>query len=73
MDTRVTFTKTASKQFKTLPYSIKAKLTDWAELIELHGIDEARQQPGFHDEPLKGKRAGQRSIRLNRAWRAIYE
>lgn len=29
--------------------------------------------PGYHDEPLKGKRVGQRSIRLNRAYRAIYE
>jgi proteic killer suppression protein len=29
--------------------------------------------PGYHDEPLKGDRAGQRSIRLSRAYRAIYE
>ena len=29
--------------------------------------------PGYHDEPLKGHRAGQRSIRLSRAYRAIYE
>jgi proteic killer suppression protein len=28
---------------------------------------------GYHDEPLKGSRAGQRSIRLSRAYRAIYE
>jgi proteic killer suppression protein len=28
--------------------------------------------PGFHDEPLKGDRKGQRSIRLNKAYRAIY-
>lgn len=26
----------------------------------------------IHDEPLKGKRQGQRSIRLNKAYRAIY-
>jgi proteic killer suppression protein len=25
-----------------------------------------------HDEPLKGDRQGQRSVRLNRAYRAIY-
>lgn len=31
-----------------------------------------RKVPGFHDEPLKGDRKGQRSIRLNRAYRAIY-
>lgn len=29
-------------------------------------------RPGFHDEPLKGTRQGQRSIRLNRSYRAIY-
>lgn len=28
---------------------------------------------GYHDEPLKGDRIGQRSIRLSRAYRAIYE
>ena len=37
-----------------------------------HGLNETRKIPGYHDEPLKGKRAGQRSIRLNRAYRAIY-
>jgi proteic killer suppression protein len=34
---------------------------------------EVRKIKGYHDEPLKGNRAGQRSIRLNRAYRAIYE
>jgi proteic killer suppression protein len=34
---------------------------------------EARKIPGFHDEPLKGKRKGKRSIRLNKQWRAIYQ
>jgi len=28
--------------------------------------------PGFHDEPLVGPRRGTRSIRLSRAYRAIY-
>lgn len=32
-----------------------------------------RKFPGFHDEPLKGTRRGQRSIRLSKAYRAIYE
>lgn len=31
-----------------------------------------RKIPGYHDEPLHGARAGQRSIRLNRSWRAFY-
>ena len=28
--------------------------------------------PGYHDEPLRGDREGQRSIRLSRGYRAIY-
>lgn len=31
-----------------------------------------RKITSFHDEPLTGNRQGQRSIRLNRQWRAIY-
>jgi proteic killer suppression protein len=40
--------------------------------IELLGAREVRKRPGFHDEPLHGDRKGQRSIRLNKAYRAIY-
>jgi proteic killer suppression protein len=36
------------------------------------GLSEVRKIPGYHDEPLKGDRKGQRSIRLNIAYRAIY-
>jgi len=36
------------------------------------GVSQVRKIPGYHDEPLKGDRIGQRSIRLNRAYRAIY-
>ena len=36
------------------------------------GLEEVRKRPGYHDEPLLGDRRGQRSIRLNRSWRAIY-
>jgi len=36
-------------------------------------MGEVRKLRGYHDEPLKGKRKGQRSIRLNRAYRLIYE
>ena len=31
-----------------------------------------RRLSGYYDEPLKGGRAGQRSIRLSRAYRAFY-
>ena len=38
-----------------------------------NGLEQTRKQPGFHDEPLKGRRKGQRSVRLSRAYRAVYE
>jgi len=41
--------------------------------VEHDGLEEVRKLPGYHDEPLRGDRAGQRSIRLSRAYRAIYE
>lgn len=40
--------------------------------MEESGIREVRKRKGFHDEPIKGRRTGQRSVRLNRAYRAIY-
>jgi toxin HigB-1 len=35
-------------------------------------LRDIRKLSGYHDEPLKGNRLGQRSIRLNKAYRAIY-
>jgi len=45
----------------------------WIEAVEEDELEATRRVPGFHDEPLKGNRRGQRSIRLSRQWRAIYE
>ena len=36
------------------------------------GLRETRKIKGYHDEPLQGDRKGQRSIRLNKAYRAFY-
>ncbi len=41
-------------------------------MLGIVGWPEVRKIPGYQDEPLKGKRKGQRSIRLNVAYRAIY-
>jgi toxin HigB-1 len=70
---KVIFTKTAAKTFKKLPHYILEKLIEWKEAVEYDGIEAIRKIPGYHDEPLKGKRKGQRSIRLSQQWRAIYE
>ena len=60
------------KKLKKLPIHIVRNLQRWAMMVESMGIDEVRKIPGFHDEPLRGDRAGQRSIRLSKAYRAIY-
>lgn len=55
-----------------MPPMIGRKLAFWIEDVSHKGLKEVRKVPGYHDEPLKGKRLGQRSIRLNKAYRAIY-
>lgn len=44
----------------------------WVGSVQTVGLEETRKSHGWHDEPLKGKWAGYRSIRLNIAYRAIY-
>lgn len=63
----------AQKQIAKLPQYIQQKLRLWVFSVEMQGLSEVQKNPGYHDEPLKGIRSGQRSIRLNRAYRAIYE
>lgn len=48
------------------------KLAGWVEAVETTGLESVRKLSGYHDEPLKGNRKGQRSIRLSLAYRAIY-
>ena len=60
------------KAIAKLPVHVKRKFFSWAQAVELEGIRELRKIPGYHDEPLKGKLKGMRSIRLSGAYRAIY-
>ena len=68
MINRVVITTSAAKD----PVQIAKKLRLWIAAVETLGLEEVRKVPGYHDEPLKGARRGQRSIRLNQAYRAIY-
>lgn len=61
------------KQLKKVPRHIVDALQAWADKVEVFGMAEVRKIKGYHDEPLKGDRKGQRSVRLSRQWRAIYE
>ena len=71
MDIRLT--KLARKQLLKAPQPIQQKLKDWIKLLEAEGLAFVRTVKSYHDEPLQGQRMGQRSVRLNRQWRAIYE
>jgi proteic killer suppression protein len=70
---RVEISRLAEKQLRKLPRHIVDNLLIWVAAVEHDGLEAVRKIPGYHDEPLKGDRAGQRSIRLSRAYRAIYE
>ena len=70
---QVWLTKFAEKQLKKLPKKIVAAYYTWSKTVEIDGIRKTRALPGYHDEPLKGDRKGQRSVRLNKAYRVIYE
>ncbi len=62
-----------TKQLRKLPFYIKQAVAVWIASVEEEGLRAVRRLPGYHDEPLKGKRRGQRSVRLNKAYRLIYE
>ena len=63
----VILSERAAKELRTVPQHIQEKLLIWIDAVELQGLAEVRKVPGFHDEPLKGNRKGQRSIRLKQA------
>ena len=72
LPSNVIFTKRASRDAERAPLRIKEALLEWARAVQKQGVREVRKLPGYHDEPLRGDRKGQRSVRLNIQWRAIY-
>lgn len=62
----------AQKSLRRVPQHIAKKFGYWVDMIQYLGLLEARKYKGFHDEPLMGKRFGQRSVRLSRSYRIIY-
>jgi proteic killer suppression protein len=67
----VRLSKSAKSDLRKVPAYIADKLGTWVDAVERDGLHEVRKVPGYHDEPLKGARLGQRSIRLSRHYRAI--
>jgi toxin HigB-1 len=70
--TKISRGRTFEKQMRNVPDFIRNKVIFWIFLVESNGLAEVMRSPGFHDEPLKGVRRGQRSVRINRAYRLIY-
>jgi proteic killer suppression protein len=69
----VRLSQRAQKELRLAPPQVRSKLKVWINGVSKDGLEEMRKIPGFHDEPLRGKRNGQRSIRLSRSYRAIYK
>ncbi|HLG20279.1 MAG TPA: type II toxin-antitoxin system RelE/ParE family toxin [Bdellovibrionota bacterium] len=70
---KVLWDRRVQKELDRLPGHIRDKFQGWVEAVERAGMEEVRKLKGYHDEPLHGQRRGQRSIRLSRGYRAIYE
>lgn len=70
--TRIEYSKKFDKQLESVPDFIRKKVRAWIFAVESQGIWEVMKSPGYHDEPLKADRRGQRSVRMNRAYRLIY-
>lgn len=70
--TKVSHSKTFEKQLAKVPDFIRKKVIFWVFLVESNGLTEVMKSAGFHDEPLRGERKGQRSVRMNKAYRLIY-
>ena len=68
----VQLTKRAGQNLQKLPRPLVDKFFKWVKAVRRSGIREVRKIKSYHDEPLQGKRFGQRSIRLNRSYRAFY-
>jgi proteic killer suppression protein len=69
---KVVLSRDAKRDLLKVPLHIVRKLQGWVDDIEYSGLCKTRKIPGYHDELLKGKRLGQRSIRLSKSYRAIY-
>lgn len=68
----IRLTKRVENELQKIPKHILKKFRAWVDSVETDGLEETRKLKGLHDEPLHGKRKGQRSVRLSRAYRAIY-
>jgi len=60
-----------AKACRKLPDATRKKYELWKGLVFRHGPEKLKEFPGFHDEKLKGRRAGLRSSRLDQQHRVV--
>ena len=62
------------KILQKVPQQVRSAYTEWLNTVKELGLFRIRKELAgkYHDEALKGDRVGQRSVRLNQQWRAIY-
>jgi len=65
--------RAAEKDLMKTPKALVVKFQKWVDDIEKFGLEEVQEVRGWHDHTLKGDRAGQRAIYLNKKWRAVYK
>jgi proteic killer suppression protein len=70
--TTVQVSKLAHKQLAKAPHLIQSALVAWIDAVENQGLLVVQSLRSYRDKALQGQRQGQRSIRLNKQWRAIY-
>lgn len=56
----VTLSEKAKECLRKMPKHIINKLMGWVEAVNNDGVLEVRKLPEYHNEPLSGKRKGQR-------------
>jgi toxin HigB-1 len=68
----VQITKRAEKCLKKVPKQVLVNFEVWRGQVVKSGLETVQKVPGYHDEALKGKLAGVRSVRLNDGFRVYY-
>ena len=72
MTTTIIIGKLAERAIFKLPPEIVEAFDAWVESIIESGLFQTQRIPGYRDKQLKGKRKGQRSVRLSRGYRVFY-
>lgn len=70
---KVVISNKVQKQIDRLPEHLSHKLQIWIDTVALAGLHAVQAQPKWEDHALKGDRAGQRSAKLNKGYRIVYE